>query len=247
MSARIDRLWPEPAEDLDDERIVATYAFPDDKAWLRVNFVSSLDGAATRDGRSGGLGDDADHRVFDLLRRPADVVLVGAGTVRTEGYGAMTLDDAAVAWRRERGLPPQPVFALVSRRLDLEPGSAVFADAPVRPVVYTVAAADADRRAALSEAADVVDAGQTEVDLTAVKQDLAGRGLARIHSEGGPTLFGALIAQGAVDELCVTAAPSLEGGDAPRIAVGSPARPTDMALAAVLRGGDELLLRYTRP
>ena len=111
MSARIDRLWPEPAEDLDDERIVATYAFPDDKAWLRVNFVSSLDGAATRDGRSGGLGDDADHRVFDLLRRPADVVLVGAGTVRTEGYGAMTLDDAAVAWRRERGLPPQPVLA----------------------------------------------------------------------------------------------------------------------------------------
>ncbi len=247
MSARIDRLWPEPAEDLDDDALVATYAFPEEPTWLRVNFVSSLDGAATRDGRSGGLGDDADHRVFDLLRRPADVVLVGAGTVRTEGYGAMALDDAAVAWRREHGLPPQPVFALVSRRLDLDPGSAVFADAPMRPVVYTVTAADAERRAALSEVADVVDAGQTEVDLTAMKQDLASRGLARIHSEGGPTLFGALIAQGVVDELCVTAAPTLESGDAPRIAVGSPSCPTDMALAAVLRAGDELLLRYTRP
>lgn len=247
MSARIDRLWPDPAEDLDDERILATYAFPDEEAWLRVNFVSSLDGAATRDGRSGGLGGDADHRVFELLRRAADVVLVAAGTVRTEGYGAMALDDDAVAWRRERGLPPQPVFALVSGHLDLDPASAVFADAPVRPIVYTVAAADDDRRARLAEVADVVDAGEREVDFAAMRRDLAARGLSRIHSEGGPTLFGALIAQGTVDELCVTAAPTLESGDAPRIAVGSDARPTDMALTAVLRAGDELLLRYTRP
>ncbi|MGO1745287.1 MAG: dihydrofolate reductase family protein, partial [Microbacterium gubbeenense] len=81
MSARIDRLWPDPEIDVDDDSLVETYAFPDGP-WLRMNFVSSLDGAATREGLSGGLGDDADHRVFDLLRRPADAVLVAAGTVR---------------------------------------------------------------------------------------------------------------------------------------------------------------------
>jgi riboflavin biosynthesis pyrimidine reductase len=243
----IGRLLPLPAVDaLTDEELSALYDEPRRTPWVRVNFVSSLDGAATVQGLSAGLGGDADHRVFDLLRYEADVVLVAAGTARTEGYAAMRLGDDAVAWRTGRGMPPHPVFALVTRRLDLNPASPVFADAPVRPIVYTVADAPDGRRAALAEVADVVDVGESEVDPVRVRDDLAARGLPRIHSEGGPSLFGAFLADGAVDELCVTLAPSLEGGDAGRIARAEHPAPTGMELAAVLRAGDELLLRYRR-
>ncbi|MGN8025564.1 pyrimidine reductase family protein [Microbacterium sp. 22242] len=245
MSAAIDAIWPEPARDLTDQQLLAAYR-PPPSPWLRMNFISSLDGAATRDGRSGGLGDPADRRVFELLRRWADVVLLGAGTARVEGYGAMRLADDAVAWRRAHGLRPQPAFALVTRRLDLDPASAIFAEAPVRPIVYTAASAPETRRKVLGEVADIVDAGRTAVDPWAVRRDLENRGHARIHAEGGPTLFGAFLAAGAVDELCLTLAPTVEAGSAPRIAHDPEALPTPMRLAAILASGDELLLRYAR-
>ena len=240
----IDRLWPDPARGMDDDMLLAAYAFPDAASWLRMNFVSSVDGAATREGLSGGLGDEADHRVFDLLRRPADVVLVAAGTARKEGYEAMRLGPLDVAWRRERGLSAHPVFALVTRSADLDPESPVFSDAPVRPIVYTDESAPADRRAALERVADVVIVGDEETDLAALRADLVTRGLTRIHSEGGPTLFGSALGAGIVDELCMTLAPTLEGGTARRIAAAAEASPTPLELVGVLRAGDELLLRY---
>ena len=246
MSVRIDRLWPDPVAELDDEQVLASYAFPEDRGWLRMNFVSSLDGAAARAGRSGGLGDAADRRVFALLRRPAHAVLVAAGTARLEGYAAMRLDAESAAWRAARGLAPHPVFVLVTRSLDLDPGSPIFGDAPVRPIVYTVGEAPASRRAALSAVADVVDAGEHEVDFARLRGDLAARGLTRVHSEGGPSLFGSMLAAGAVDELCLTLAPTLEAGRAPRIAGSPETAPTGTRLASVLRAEDELLLRYLR-
>lgn len=130
MTVSIDRLWPNPANSLDDDDLLEAYAFPPDRDWLRMNFISSIDGAATSEGRSGGLGDDADHRVFDLLRRSADAVLVGAGTARDEGYAAMRLDGASVSWRIAHGMPPHPVFVLVTSTLQLDPDSPIFTDAP---------------------------------------------------------------------------------------------------------------------
>ena len=108
MTARIDRLWPDPAEHLTDDQIVEPLG-----PGVRVNFISSIDGAATRDGLSGGLGDASDRRRFELLRRVCDVVVVGAGTVRAEGYGPMRVSDASARWREEHGMPPHPVFAIV--------------------------------------------------------------------------------------------------------------------------------------
>jgi len=246
MSESVDRLWPEPAQNLDDEDLLRAYAFPREP-WLRMNFISSIDGAATRDGLSGGLGDDADRRVFDLLRRPAHAVLVAAGTVRAEGYEAMRLDPASVAWRTERQLPPHPVFAIVTRSLDLDARSPLFADAPVRPIVYTVASAPEERRTVLDRVADVMTLGDDTVDLASVVSDLAARGHRHVHSEGGPNLFGTALAQGVVDELCLTLAPTLDGGTARRIAASTEASPTPMRLVSALRAGDELLLRYRRP
>lgn len=245
MSADISRLWPHPAARIDDDGILDTYAFPRGP-WLRMNFVSSIDGAATREGRSGELGGDADRRVFELLRRQADVILVGAGTVRAEGYGAMRLQPDAVQWRRARDMPEHPTFALISGSLDLDPDSDVFTDAPNRPIVYTVSTAPADRREALSAVADVVDAGAQMLDPAMVRADLVARGLFHIHSEGGPGVFGSFIAAGSVDELCLTLASSLEAGGADRISHSPHAAPTDMDIAAILQADRELFLRYVR-
>lgn len=246
MTARIDRLWPHPATDVDDEELLETYAFPAGRSWLRMNFIGSIDGAATSDGRSGGLGDDADHRVFDLLRRPADAVLVGAGTARTEGYADMRLGDEAVAWRGARGMAEHPVFVLVTRSLDLDPESPIFTHAPVRPLIYTVSDAPHDRRAALAGVADVVDAGDSDLEPLRVRRDLVSRGLLHVQAEGGPSLFGSFLAAGAVDELCLTVAPMLVAGDAGRIAHSPAPAVTGMTLRAVMVSGDELLLRYVR-
>lgn len=245
MTADIDQLWPVVREKLTDEQILDLYAPPAPR-WLRVNFISSLDGAATREQHSGGLGDAADRRVFQLLRRWADVVLVGAGTARSEGYGPVRLPEGAVRWRTMQGLTPQPVLALVTRRLDLDPTSRLFADAPVRPIIFTVASAPTEKRAALSAVADVIDTGDTTVDPIVLRDHLHDRGHTRIHSEGGPTLFGTFVVAGVVDELCLTLAPTLEAGTSVRITHDDRAAPTEMRLAGIMRSESELLLRYQR-
>jgi riboflavin biosynthesis pyrimidine reductase len=214
--------------------------------WVRVNFVASVDGSATVDGLSGSLGGPDDLRVFDLLRRLSDVVLVASGTVRDEGYGAMRLHDADVGWRRAHGMADHPVFAIVSGTLNLDPASSIFTDAPVRPLVLTVASAPDDRRAALRAVADVVDCGADTIDAGVVRRVLVERGLPRIACEGGPSFLGTLIAADAVDELCLSIGPVLEGGAGPRIARGSSPAPRGMELGHVLRAGDLLLTRYTR-
>ncbi|MGW9627962.1 dihydrofolate reductase family protein [Microbacterium sp. NPDC055521] len=246
MYTPIDRIWPDPAAALDDEALLEATRFPAEGTWMRANFVSSLDGAATRDGVSGGLGDDADRRLFALLRRAADVVLVGAGTLRDEGYDGLRVDDASVAWRGAAGMPPHPTLAMISRSLSVDPESPLLADAPVRPIVYTVASAPAARRDALQSVADVVMVGETDADPRRIRDDLTARGLRRIHAEGGPRVFAALLAAGVVDALHLTLAPTLEGRDAGRIVRGDVAGdlPVNARLATVLRAGDELLLHY---
>ena len=237
-------LLPDLAGALDDTAIGDHYSAGVGTPWLRVNFVSSVDGAATIDGKSGRLGGDADRRVFDLLRTLCDVVVVAAGTVRLEGYGAMVLDDASVETRIAAGLTPQPTFAIVSGSLDLAPAAEVFAKAPMRPLVFTSAAASANP--SLAEVADIVIVGEDAVDLAAMVAELADRGLVRIHCEGGPSLFGSLLAADVVDELCLTVSPLLAGGDSVRIARGDVPSPRRMSLAGILRSEDTLLLRYLR-
>jgi riboflavin biosynthesis pyrimidine reductase len=137
-------------------------------------------------------------------------------------------------------------MVVVSGSLDLDPAQAVFADAPVRPVVFTHAAAPAERRAALSEVADVVSVGDTAVDLTAMARELHGRGATQLLSEGGPHLLGALTAADLVDELCLTVSPLLAGPGAGRITAGPPSAPRPMTLRHVLTADGALLMRYAR-
>jgi riboflavin biosynthesis pyrimidine reductase len=239
--AGVRRLWPlPPLEEIDDAGLAAHYAWPDGPAarCVRVNFVSSVDGAVTVDGRSGGLGTAADKKVFGLLRELADVVLVGAGTVRAEDYRG--------ARRPTRGRTTPPPIAVVTGSADLDPGSRLLTDTAVAPLVLTRESAPAERRAALRDAgAEVVVLPRLTPD--ALLGALDARGLHRVLCEGGPSLLGALQAADAVDELCLTVSPQLVAGDAGRIAHGPPgAPPRAMALVGALHDDDTLLLRYRR-
>ncbi|GAB3436820.1 pyrimidine reductase family protein [Phycicoccus ginsengisoli] len=201
---------PAPGTVLDDRALEQVYAPPSGRSWLRVNFVSSLDGAGTgADGRSGSINTPADHRVFGLLRRLADVVVVGAGTVRAEGYPALRDED-----------PSAPVLAVVSNRGTLPETVAAMTSPPGSALLVTRHGADpgavAEARRVLGKD-NVVLAGEDEVDLVQARKALEDRGLRQILSEGGPGLFGSMLAAGVVDEVDLTWAPALVGGEHHRI------------------------------
>ncbi|GEP36132.1 hypothetical protein NSZ01_39000 [Nocardioides szechwanensis] len=194
--------------------------------WLRVNMISTLDGAASgSSGKSGSINNAVDKRVFDTLRGLADAIVVGAGTARTEGYG-----------------PVDRPIVLVSRRADVPerlrnapPGSVLMAT--------TASAEHLDEARGLLGADQVLTLGADEVDLCALKEELAGRGLVDLLSEGGPSLLGAMLAQGVVDELTATVVPRLVGGDHPRIVAGPPVD-VPLSLQSLLEEDGTLLGRW---
>jgi riboflavin biosynthesis pyrimidine reductase len=239
------RIWPtgDPAP-LDDAGLLDLYR--PTGAILRVNFVTSVDGAVEVKGYSEGLQTPADNKVFGLLRMLAGGLMVGAGTLRQEGYGPIRLDGKRRAWRTENGLDPYPPLIVVSRRLDLSPAHPALADAPVRPIVVTCASAPPDRRTALAPVAEVLVHGQDDVDLAGAVADLRGRGLGQILCEGGPHLFGSLTEAGLVDEVCLTVTPMLAGAGAGRITAGPGTGVQGLSLAHALYADGTLLLRYAR-
>ncbi|GGM27345.1 MULTISPECIES: pyrimidine reductase family protein [Micromonospora] len=234
-----------PGAGLDDAELTALYGRAD-RPHLRMNFVTSVDGAVSLDGYSAGLSGAPDKRVFGRLRMLCDALLVGAGTLRHEGYDALRLSEARRAWRTAHGLSAYPTLVVVSGSLRVDPAQAAFADAPVRPIVLTHAAADPP--AGLTDVADLVRCGTDRVDLAAGLAELRRRGLDQILCEGGPVLFGALTAADLVDEVCLTVAPLLAGAGPGRITAGPAASPPRrLPLRHVLHADDgTLLLRYGR-
>jgi riboflavin biosynthesis pyrimidine reductase len=238
----VQQLYPEPGP-VDHAALIDLYVPPPQPS-LRVNFVASLDGAGTLGGKSAGLSGPEDKRVFGILRMCCDALVVGAGTVREEGYRALRLDAGRRAWRLARGMSEFPTLVIVSGRGDLDPAQPYLADAPVRPVVVTTAGTPTG---ALEGVADVIRAGDGQVDLAAAVAALRERGFAQLLSEGGPTLFGSLTVAGLVDELCLTVSPLLAGPGAGRITAG-PQLPTpeELTLRHALLADGQLLLRYSR-
>lgn len=243
------RRWSAPGAPLTEEELIAAYAVGDRAVpHLRLNMVTSLDGAVTLGGLSGGLSSEDDQDLLGRLRMLADVVLVGAGTLRAEGYNGLRLSRTRRAWRVARGLPENPVLAVVSAGLELDPAGLAFADAPVRPIVITRAGASPERRAALAGVADVLVRGQEEVDLAAAVAALTARGLCQVVCEGGPQLLGALTARDLVDELCLSLSPVLAGAGAGRITAGAPSVTAHRLRPSHVLSSDDgfLFLRYVR-
>jgi riboflavin biosynthesis pyrimidine reductase len=219
-----------------------------DRGGLRMNFVASVDGAATESGLSSGLQTEGDNRVFAALRDLADVVVAGAGTVRTEGYRAIEVSQRRQAVRVEHGLAPHLPIAVISRSLRLDPESQLFTSAlpDARTIVITAAAGDPAVLGQLRRVADVIVTGDHDVDLAAAKAELVERGLSRILCEGGPTLFGDLARAEAVDELCLSISPLLAGPGARRIVAGPmwDSDPVALELVGLLEEDGALFCRY---
>jgi riboflavin biosynthesis pyrimidine reductase len=235
----VRQLLPYPAEDLTDDDLLAAYA-PVQEEHLRVNFVSSADGAVTLSGKSGGLSGPADKRLFQLLRDMADVVLVAAGTIRNEGYGFPEFSAARRERRRKAGRAELPTFAIVSRSLDLDLSSSLFTDAPVRTIVLTDGTAPPDRRTALAEHAEVVVTDGLPGHVRALRE----RGHGAILCEGGPSLFAGLTAAGLLDELCLTISPLLAGPGPGRIVAGPEHAPVPLTLTTLLEEDGALFHRF---
>ena len=190
----------------EEQSLPELYAVPREaESWLRVNMVSTVDGAATGDaGDSKSINNDADKEVFDLLRSQADVLVVGAGTLRTEGYA----------------VPPIPLV-IVSRKAEIPP---TLAEAPPgRLVMATVGSSDGLEEARERLGADhVLVLGSHRIDLAQLRTELVGRGYRNILCEGGPHLLRDLLDQECVDEVDTTIVPRLVGGTHPRITDGPP-------------------------
>jgi riboflavin biosynthesis pyrimidine reductase len=221
---------------------------PQHECWVTGHMVAGLDGTAAVDGRVGSLSTAPDQALFRSMRQIADVVLVGAETVRREGYGPVRLTDEAQAQRRRQGRPPTPPIAVVSRSLAFNWQAKVFTDAPgdARTHVITCAAADPDLRSEAGRVADVIVAGDERVEPAAAMQALAELGHRVVLCEGGPTWLGELVAADRLDELCLTISPFM-GGDPLPVSV----TPPGAALAAFgLKGAmvedGALFLRYER-
>jgi len=249
----IRRLFPEPIDDVD---LLEVYGAEPrsphgDRPWVMLNMVSSADGASAVEGRAGGLGGPADQRVLSTLRLLADIVLVGAGTIRAEGYGPHRPSPAMRARRQAKGQTPAAAFAVPTSSLELDASAPLFTEAEPasRTVLFVPESVDAERRAAFDQVADVVVLGEATVDLGEVLAALGRRGAGVVLCEGGPILNGLLLAAGLIDELCVTISPMLVGGTAARIIHGTlaPPSPLRMRLACVLEAeGGFLFLRYVR-
>lgn len=205
-----------------DGQLTEQYAYPDGitGCWVRANFITSLDGAATTGGRSGGLGGAGDRALFGLMRALADVIVVGAGTVRTENYSGAQLSAGERALRQDRGQAEIPPIAIVTRSGRLDNDLLVFTHTEVVPLVLTshnAAGGARDRLAGLAEVHDCSAGDPDEVDPHAMVATLAGLGLTRVLTEGGPSLLGTFIAADLLDELCLTIAPFVVGGTAKRV------------------------------
>jgi riboflavin biosynthesis pyrimidine reductase len=244
----VRRLLPEPADGVDPLDVYADLPPAVDRPAVRLNMIASLDGATAVDGTSGGLGGPADRRVYLALRALADVVVVGAGTVRAEGYGPPSLPDELLAARARAGRDRPLRVAVVSGGLDLDWGAGLFARAQpgARPIVLTTSDAPADGLARAREVADVVVAGRGRVDLAQALAALGDDGARSVLAEGGPGLNGALAGAGLLDEVCLTVSPRLVAGDSRRILAGPALASggTPMRLRSACEDEGLLFLRY---
>jgi riboflavin biosynthesis pyrimidine reductase len=250
----VQQIYPEPGQAA-AERLAELYAYPEQAGpagcWVRANMVASADGAAELDGRTAELGGPADRMLFQLLRGLADVILVGAGTVRAEGYGPAR--PAAMPAGLRAGRPATAPIAVVTASLDLDPESPLLTGAPrdARTIVLTTATAPAGRRAAIARHADVIVAGAIRVTAADAVRALAARGHSRILTEGGPILLAQIAGEGLLDELCLTVSPVLAGGPGGRVLASGPpgqlpGAPERLRLAHVLTDNGYLFCRYLR-
>ncbi|MFC6704726.1 dihydrofolate reductase family protein [Flexivirga alba] len=230
------------ADRLTEDDLLRAYPWPGPGRWVRAMMVTTLDGAAVGPDRlSGSVSSPADQLIFNAVRRDADAVLIGAGTLRAEHYTPMRAKPADASRRETAGQLPAPVVAVVSGSLDLPWELPLWHESTCQPVVFTRTDADAGRLAMAREHADLIVLEQTTPK--AIIDALIKRKLPRIVCEGGPHLLRDLVAADLVDEADITVSPVFAGT---ALSPDTSALPqvTEFRLAHALYGDDTMMMRY---
>ena len=245
---RVDRLWPDPAADLDLDEAFADLALPPppvDRPLVGVNMVTSIDGRAQLSGRAEGLSGRADRRLLQLLRVAYDAVGSGVGTLRADDFYSHLPGDLA-ARRVAAGRLAQPI-AVVIAGTDAVPTDRRWFTHEDQPRILVVGGGPAIGEPPGTE---LLVAPTDRPAPEWVLAQLAERGIRSLLLEGGPTTNAAFLAAGAFDELYWTIGARLLANAAlPMIAPipgGSPfaERAREAQLISVHRSEDELFLRY---
>lgn len=241
------RLLPEPAAEVSVADLLGGLRPAEeagaDRPHVLSNFVLTLDGRATIEGRSGPIGSRRDTEMLVALRARVDAVMIGAGTMRAECYGRVMADPAKRERREEEGLAHDPLMVLISGRLDLPWEAPLFSEGAGEVLIFTAAEADPPETATPVELVrheGMVDLG---VALATLRAD---RGVRSVLCEGGPHLHAQLLQAGLVDEMFVTHTPKLAGGEGPGLVAGLPEaeRPLELAWLVAEPETDELFARY---
>jgi riboflavin biosynthesis pyrimidine reductase len=213
-----------------------------DRPRMVAAMIASADGRAQLHGRSGGLGNPADREVFRELRTAADAILVGSRTIEAERY-ADVLDEPQREYRVARGLAPTPIVATVSRRMDIDLTVPLFNEPGTRVVIYT----ESDASVEGCDADVMVQRfAPGTLNYPAILAHLANaHGVRGVTCEGGPHLLREVVAQDCLDDLLLTLAPLLVGGDALPLLVGPPlGKVVGMDVIQVHLAGGHLFLHY---
>ena len=240
------RLLPDPGTTTVEQQLETYRPWEEpheERPLVAMNFAATVDGRATIGGVSGPIGSSADTAMLAGLRRRFDAVMIGAGTMRAERYGRLAADEEQRRQREQAGLPPEPLMVIVSGRLDLPWDAPLFTDGGGRVLIFTASDAEPPQ----TETAVQVVRHRDFVNLAeALRQLRREHEVRALLCEGGPGLHAELEGGGAVDDLFLTIAPKLAGGDAPRILEGDMPQLAELELAWLLEQDGELFARYRR-
>lgn len=247
MTDRLRVLLGDPVGEIAAADVVGRYPWPESGRWVRAMMVTTLDGAAAGpDALSGSISSDADKAVFDAVRQFADVILVGAHTIRAEEYGPVVASRYPEKERVLEGLASAPVLVTVSGRLDLPWELPLFRESSQRPIVFTAGEPEPEALATAREHAEVIVLSGTQVDPRILLDALEARGWDRIVCEGGPTFLNELLREDLVDEADITLSPSFSGtGHSPSTSLLPQVLSFD--LVQVLEADGFVMNRYVRP
>jgi riboflavin-specific deaminase-like protein len=240
------RLFPDPApttpaDQASELDLVASVH--ETRPYVVSNFVVTMDGRVTLGGRSGPIGSDTDTAMLVALRTRVDAVMIGGGTMRAERYGRVVGDPAKRARREQEGLSADPLMVIVSGRMDLPWDAPLFTEDGGQVLIFT----SSDDEPPETATPVRVERHRDQVDLAAALGRLRReRGIRAVLCEGGPRLHAQLLEQELIDELFMTHAPKIAGGEGPRLVAGLPEAERTFGLSWLLHEPDtgELFARY---
>jgi riboflavin-specific deaminase-like protein len=240
------RLLPDPGPTTVEEQLEAYRPWEEpweERPFVAMNFAATVDGRATIGGVSGPIGSDTDTEMLAGLRTRFDAVMIGAGTMRAERYGRVVAGQEQRERRESLGLPPDPLMVVVSGRLDLPWDAPLFTAGGGRVLLLTASDVEPPETATPLQVIRHEGAVNLPEAMRSLRRE---HGVRALICEGGPHLHSQLQDEGLVDELFLTVAPKLSGGEAPRIVEGGLHGVVGLELAWLLEEDGELFARYRR-